>query len=404
MVRRGDGADHRAASKRPAEPMDIAQSVIDAPATPPIARTPSRAAEPSMVRLDVRGRILRASSSAAALLGFKPDELLGRPLNELAARDWRTAAGVALSRMQAGAGGPFELMLTGRTGRLTMVEMAVQPSADQTAEQAVTLTWTERRQRRLTTASGSADECELKRLADGVLGIFESESSRVASSLADEVASIITMARYVIEDAGHRLARGAVEETSKALRVAGEQLGEATARVMAMASELRPRLLDDLGLLPTLNWYCREFGRQHRDISVSQRITLSENDVPLTLRLTIFRIVQAGLANVARHAKASAARIVLTRIEDELRLVIEDNGVGFDVERWQQGRIGGDGCGLLVIRRWVESTGGECSFESTPRHGARVQAGWRLEPAGRPQDGPGRSARDQAAEREGAPE
>jgi signal transduction histidine kinase len=100
---------------------------------------------------------------------------------------------------------------------------------------------------------------------------------------------------------------------------------------------------------------------------------------------------------VARHAKASAARILLTSIDDELRLVIEDNGVGFDVERCQQGQIGGDGCGLLMIRRWVESTAGHCSFESTPRHGARVQAVWRLEPADRSQDAPGRSARDQTA-------
>jgi len=59
--------------------------------------------------------------------------------------------------------------------------------------------------------------------------------------------------------------------------------------------------------------------------------------------------------------------------------VIEDNGVGFDVARWQQGRLGRDGCGLRMIRHWVEASGGHCSIESTPRHGSRVQALWRLE-------------------------
>jgi signal transduction histidine kinase len=150
---------------------------------------------------------------------------------------------------------------------------------------------------------------------------------------------------------------------------------------------LRPRLLDDLGLLPTLSWYCREFGRQNRGIFVAQRITLAESDVPQPLKLTLFRIVQASLTNVARHSKASAARILLTMIDDELRLVIEDNGVGFDVERWQQGRLGRDGCGLRMIRRWVEASTGHCSFESTPRHGSRVQALWRLESTQRPLPG-----------------
>jgi two-component system NarL family sensor kinase len=378
--------------------MDNAQSVIDVQATPP-ARSAPRAAGSSTVRLDALGRILRASSSAAAMLGFKPDELLGRTLDELAADDWRAAVSVALSRMRAGAGGPFELMLTGRTGRLTMVEMAVHPGADPTDQQVVTLTWSERRQRRLTASSGAADEYELKRLADGVLRTLESEFGRVASSLSDDVASTITMARYVIEDAGQHIARGAVHETSEALHLASEHLRVAAARVLAIAGELRPRLLDDLGLLPALACYCREFARRHRGIFVSQRITLVEGDIPQALKLTLFRIVQVSLDNVARHSKASAARVLLTMIDDELRLVIEDNGTGFDVERWQQGRLGHEGCGLLMVRRWVEAGAGHCSFESTPRHGSRVQALWRLESTQRPRDGPDPVLPDDASNR-----
>jgi two-component system, NarL family, sensor kinase len=378
-------------------------SALDAPAKATATRSAARATMASAVVLDSLGQIVRASAPAAALLGFKPDELIGRRLVELAAGDWRAAVDVALSRLRAGAAGPFELMLTGRTGRLTRIEMAVQPVAGPAGQAAVTLTWIERRQQHHTSSNGSWGEFEFKRLADGALRILESESNRVAATLADEVSSIITMARYLIEDAGQRLAHGAVHETSEVLHVAGEQLRQATERLLATAFELRPRLLDDLGLLQALTWYCREFGRQNRGISVSQRIKLSESDVPPALRLTIFRIVQSSLANVARHAKASAARILLARLDGELRVVIEDNGVGFDVERWQQGAIGGDGCGLLMIRRWVESTGGRCSFESTPRHGARVQAVWRPEPADGDQDHPGRSAHGQAADPEGAP-
>jgi len=383
--------------------MDIAQPVIKASAGPAKTRLALRGADAPAVRLDHQGRILLASASAAALLDFKADELIGRTLEELAGDEWRAAVNVALAQMRAGAGGPFELMLAGRTGRLTMVEMALQPTADQAGEPVVTLSWTERRQRRLTSSSGSADGHELKRLADGVLRILETESSRVAAALTDDVASIITMARYVIEDAGQRLAHGAVAETSEALHVAGEQLREATTQVLALAGGLRPRLLDDLGLLPTLTWHCREFARHHRGIFVSQRVTLVESEVPPALKLTMFRIVQACLANVADHSKASAARILLTMIDVDLRLVIEDNGVGFDVARWQQGRLGRDGCGLRMIRHWVEASGGHCSIESTPRHGSRVQALWRLESVPRASDRPDPPPPDETGDSSGSP-
>jgi two-component system NarL family sensor kinase len=200
----------------------------------------------------------------------------------------------------------------------------------------------------------------------------------VARVLSEEVASVITMARYLIEDAARRLARGELEETSEELQNASARIREATHELVSLCSELRPRVLDDLGLLPALSWYFREFSRQNRAIFVSPRITVAESDVAPELKLTVFRVVQAALSNVARHSKASAARVYLSLFEDELRLNVEDNGVGYDLERWRHRRGSHVGCGLVMISRWVEVSGGRCSLEATPRHGAQVQAFWRL--------------------------
>jgi two-component system NarL family sensor kinase len=200
----------------------------------------------------------------------------------------------------------------------------------------------------------------------------------VARVLSEEVASVITMARYLIEDAARRLARGELEETSEELQNASARIREATHELVSLCSELRPRVLDDLGLLPALSWHFREFSRQNRTIFVSPRITVAESDVPPELKLTVFRVVQTALLNVARHSKASAVRVYLSLFEDELSLNVEDNGVGFDLERWRNRRGGHDGCGLAMIGRWVEVSGGRCSLEATPRHGASVQALWRL--------------------------
>jgi len=224
-------------------------------------------------------------------------------------------------------------------------------------------------------------ESDLRRLADGLLHRLESDRARVASALGDEIVSVMTMARYLIEDAAQRLARGELEETSEALQNAGVRIRDATQQVLALSSELRPKVLDDLGLLPALSSYFRDFGQDNRAIFVSPRITVSQSDVPPELRLPIFRIVQAALSNVARHSKASAVRVFLSIFEDELRLGIEDDGVGFDMERWRHRRHGTEACGLGMILRWAETSGGRCSIEAVPRHGTRVLVFWRRRPA-----------------------
>jgi two-component system NarL family sensor kinase len=219
---------------------------------------------------------------------------------------------------------------------------------------------------------------DLRRLADGLLRMLESDRAHVSRLLGDDVVSVMTMARYLIEDAVQRLSRGEVEETSEALQNASARIRDATGQIVQLCSQLRPKVLDDLGLLPALTWYFREFSHQNRGIFVSPRITAVESDVPVDLKLAAFRIVQAALSNVAKHSKASTVRVFLSQFENELRLVIEDNGVGFDVERWRNRRHVHEGCGLAMILRWVEASGGKCHIGAIPRHGTRIQMLWRL--------------------------
>jgi two-component system NarL family sensor kinase len=239
-------------------------------------------------------------------------------------------------------------------------------------------------------------EPDLRRLADGLLKMLESERARVAGVLGDEVASVMTIARYLIGDAAQRLARGEAQGTSETLQDASARIRDATRAVIALCSQLRPKVLDDLGLLAALSSCFREFSRENRAILVSPRITVAEIDVPGELKLAIFRIVQAALSNVARHSKASAVLVYLSVFEGELRLGIEDNGVGFDVERLRYRRNGHDGCGLGIIQRWAEISGGRCSIDAIPRRGARVRAFWQLHVASatgrQPQEGSGVSA------------
>jgi two-component system NarL family sensor kinase len=186
------------------------------------------------------------------------------------------------------------------------------------------------------------------------------------------------MARYLIEDAAQRLGCGQFEEAPEALQNASARIRDATQQLVALCSELRPMVLEDLGVLAALSWYFRDFSRVNRAIFVSPRTTVAEADVPTHLKLILFRIVQAALSNVAKHSKASTVRVYLSLDDDMLRLSIEDNGVGFDAERWWHRRLGQDGCGLGTILRWADCSGGRCNIEAIPRHGTRVQVFWQL--------------------------
>jgi len=229
---------------------------------------------------------------------------------------------------------------------------------------------------------GRRTPSDLRHLVDGLLRAQESERARVSGLLAEEVMPVMTMARYLIEDAARRLARGEPEDTSESLQNAAARILDATHQLVALSQELRPRVMDDLGLLPALAGYFREFSQANRAVFVSPRFTLTESEIPAGLKLAIFRILQEALSNVARHSKASTVRVLLSLFEGELRLSVEDNGVGFDVDRWRHRRHGQGGCGLGIISRWVEASGGHCSIESIPRHGTRVQAFWRTDPVG----------------------
>jgi PAS domain S-box-containing protein len=146
-----------------------------------------------------------------------------------------------------------------------------------------------------------------------------------------------------------------------------EQIGETIRDVMA---ELRPPMLDDYGLLSALHWYGAEFsGKTGIGVDVQGQEAVPRLAAPVELAL--FRIVQEAMANVAKHAQATG--VTLTEAEDNgtVRLVIADNGVGFDQERLGQPE-GRHLWGLMTMSERAAAAGGRCRIESQPGQGTRV--------------------------------
>jgi signal transduction histidine kinase len=145
------------------------------------------------------------------------------------------------------------------------------------------------------------------------------------------------------------------------------EMGERIRNVMA---DLRPPMLDDFGLVEALRWYGSRLAAR-----VGFTITLQgEEPAPRLaspLESALFRIAQEALTNVAKHAQASQVTLTVKTDNDTIRLVIEDDGIGFEpassAKRFEQ-----QGWGVLTMTERAEAVGGHCRIESQPGQGTRV--------------------------------
>jgi PAS domain S-box-containing protein len=197
----------------------------------------------------------------------------------------------------------------------------------------------------------------------------EAERGRIARELHDQIGQMLTALKlnlHAIQSArsGNEAWR-LIEDNLK-------MLDEALEQVRDLSVDLRPLLLDDLGLVTALRWYV---DRQARRTGVVAEFTSDSLDPDLRfsaeLETACFRIAQEALTNVARHANAKLVTVRLSRDEQHLHLSIEDDGVGFDSES-PRGHAVGATLGLRGMDERAKALGGRVRIESTRNNGTRV--------------------------------
>lgn len=208
-------------------------------------------------------------------------------------------------------------------------------------------------------------------LAAHILAAQESERKRVAQEMQASLAQAIVSTKMRADlalaalDAGNGdNARGFLSETVRLLQGA---LDEAR----RISTDLRPPLLDDVGLAAAISRFCRTFRDTHPQIDVHVQVT--KQDVPEPLKTAIYRVLQEVLDNVGRHAKARHLLVVLRRGRLGFDLLVSDDGRGFDAAASPAAR---SGLGLAVMKERVEALSGSLTIESTPHRGTWVQARW----------------------------
>jgi PAS domain S-box-containing protein len=328
----------------------------------------------ALTRLD--NGVVRVNREFTRLFGYMPQEAVGRRLDDLIVPDeLREQEQRYAEQVAGGQRVDVEVVRRRQDGirlHVAMIRVPVSVPGGQIEVYAIYRDVTERRR---------ADEAlresavRLQHLSRRLLEVQEEERRHLARELHDEFGQLlaaISMHLHTAKGLAGADALPHLEECVSLLQQAGEQ-------VRNLALELRPTMLDTLGLEATLRWLA-EHHQQRTGCEVQVVGHLSGAPLSADLVIACFRVVQEALTNVARHARARHVWIELNQSESILELVVRDDGVGFAVAATQEQAVRRGHLGLLGMRERVQLLGGNLDVQSEPGRGTRVRASFPLTP------------------------
>lgn len=219
-------------------------------------------------------------------------------------------------------------------------------------------------------------ERQLKYLSSALLRVQENERRMVAGELHDDLGQLLTAIKYKIESVLVRMDPD--ESRTHDLIEIIPNLQLAVEQVRNMYTQLMPTVLDDLGIMATLSWFCREFQKDHPNISVESQFEVREEKIAGDLRLVIFRIVQNAFDSVAAHSQTGRTRVSLVEENGYVKLDIEDNGAAFDLSHAMSFTCPDCALGLISMKRRTELSGGSFEIGSAEGGGTFVRVQWAI--------------------------
>ena len=328
-------------------------------------------------------RVIQVNGHAERLFGHARQDLVRQPATLLIPPRFRHAAVDGLNAffreprmMHLGGDGEPSVHGLAKDGREVPLQVTMSPLATEFGMLAIAAIrdLTERReaeeQRELLYQEIHASRERLAALSTRLLATQESERRTIARELHDEIGQALTAVSVNLQnlqgapDAGDR-----AEVLEESITITQQTLRQ----VRDLSLDLRPSLLDDLGLGPALRWYLERQGAR-LGLTIDLDDDLRDVRYPAPVETTCFRVAQEAVTNVVRHANAQAVRVALRRNGAQLELVIQDDGAGFDVSAARLRASQGHSMGLLGMEERAALIGGKLAIASSPGCGTTVTA------------------------------
>ncbi len=219
-------------------------------------------------------------------------------------------------------------------------------------------------------------ESHLRYLSSQLLTAQEKERKRIARELHDGLGQSLSAMKFSVENSLKQMENSKIGANVEALHSIIPLIQESIEEVRKIAMDLRPSTLDDLGILATINWFCREFQTIYSGIHIEKQINIQEDEVPDALKTVIYRVLQEGLNNVAKHSEADLVHLFLRKTNKTIEMAIEDNGLGFDLDEVLSVENSRRGLGLASMKERTELSGGSFTIHSVKGTGSTIRASW----------------------------
>ena len=219
-------------------------------------------------------------------------------------------------------------------------------------------------------------ERKLRNLSEKLLNAQENERKIVAREIHDGLGSTLTAIRYALEQKLGVSAGGDPSSGTIPLDQIIEMVKGAIGESRRISTNLRPSVLDDLGLIPALNSLTREWSKVYGGIQLDKQVDVQETDIPEGLKIVVCRIVQEALHNVSKHSRAHKVMIRLSKSDSGIDLRVEDDGSGFEVADVNSSKTSQNGLGLDGMRERTELSRGTFELRSQKGKGTVLRAHW----------------------------
>ena len=217
-------------------------------------------------------------------------------------------------------------------------------------------------------------EKELHVLSYMLINAQEDERKRIASELHDGLGQHLSAVKFEVESCVKMLHDKSFREEADKLKLSVRRIREAIDEVRKISMDLRPSMLDDLGILVTMEWLCRQFQEVYTNIEIELVKNIFEQDIPEALKVVIYRILQEALNNISKHSFASEVVVQIDKTSGGIILSVQDNGVGITSDKNESGIK--HSLGIKSMRERAVTSGGSFDLESCPETGVHIRVTW----------------------------
>jgi len=331
-----------------------------------------------LVTISPEGKVTDVNSATELATGVSRDQLIGSDFSDYFTEPEKAREGYRTTFFK-GTVRDYPLAIRHTSGMITDVLYNATIYRNEAGEiQGVFAAARDITERKRAEEALKESETRLRALSSQLLTAQESERKRIAMELHDGIGQMLTAIKFKVENILQEKGKSKPRGKDKSLETIIPLVRESVEEVRRIQMDLRPSTLDDLGILATLGWFCREYQRIYSHIRIEKEIGLQENEVSVPLRTVIYRLTQEALNNIAKHSKADLVHLSLIKKADTIELVVKDNGMGFDLEEVLSSERSKRGLGLNSMRERAELSGGTFEIETAPGAGTMIRANWPL--------------------------